>query len=199
MPGPNREQGNLLRVLGISGSLRRGSYNTALLRVAQEICPPVMEITIWHLKEIPMYDADLEEQGDPQSVASLKLAVRQADGVFFATPEYNFGVPGVLKNAIDWISRDAGALNGKPVTMIGAGGVAGTARAQLQLQYVLSETGAILMVKPGLQVIRPWYKFSPEGKLLDEETCSALRNHLCAFQAWIERLSQWTFRSPSDE
>ena len=142
------------RVLGISGSLRKASFNTGLLRAAQEIAPQGMEITIFDIKGLPFYDGDVEAQGDPASVIALKSAIRDADAVLFATPEYNWGTSGALKNAIDWASRDReeGSLMGKPATIMGAGGRAGTARAQGQLLETLAETGCVVIVKPGVLV-----------------------------------------------
>jgi len=177
-------------VLAISGSLRKGSFNTGLLRAAREVAPDGLEIQIFSLDEVPLYNGDVEAEGDPAAVAALKSAIRQADGVLFATPEYNYGISGVLKNAIDWASRDRGegSLVGKPVTMIGAGGRAGTARAQLQLQHVLSETGAVVMVKPGVFVDLAWEKFDSEGRLMDRDTRDLLRGHLEAFATWMARL-----------
>jgi chromate reductase len=177
-------------VLGISGSLRKGSFNTALLRAAQELAPHGMEITIFDLADIPLYNGDVETSGDPESVASLKSAIRNADGVLFATPEYNHSISGVLKNAIDWASRDrsAGSLQGKPVAMMGAGGMAGTARAQLHLQNVLAEAGALVMVKPGVLLTFPWQKFDEAGRLIDQDTRTFLHQHLDSFAKWIQRV-----------
>ena len=143
-----------LRILGISGSLRKASFNSGLLRAAREVAPQGMEIEIFDIKDLPFYDGDLEAEGDPSSVIALKSAVRDADAVLFATPEYNWGTSGALKYAIDWASRDrqAGSLMGKPATIIGAGGRSGTARAQMQLQETLAETGSVVMVKPGVLV-----------------------------------------------
>lgn len=180
------------RVLGISGSLRKASFNSGLLRAAKEIAPEHMEITIFDIKGLPFYDGDVEGMGDPASVRSLKSAIRDADAVLFATPEYNWGTSGALKNAIDWASRDReeGSLMGKPVTLIGAGGRAGTARAQMQLQETLAETGSVVMVKPGVlvQAFSPM-RFDSEGNLVDEETKELLRRHLDEFAKWIFRLS----------
>ena len=150
-----------------------------------------MEITIFDIKDIPFYDGDLEAQGDPASVVALKSAVRASDAVMFATPEYNWGTSGALKNAIDWASRDReeGSLMGKPGTVIGAGGRSGTARAQMQLLETLGETGTIVMVKPGVMVTAfgPM-KFDSEGNLIDEETKELLRKHLDEFTNWCARL-----------
>ena len=117
-----RDEGTL-RVIAISGSLRKASFNTGLLRAAREIAPDGMEINILDIRDLPFYDGDVEAQGDSAPVVALKSAMREADAVLFATPEYNWGTSGVLKNAIDWASRDReeGSLMGKPVTVIDAG------------------------------------------------------------------------------
>jgi chromate reductase len=179
-----------LSVVGVSGSLRKGSFNTALLRAGQELAPENMEITIFGLADIPLYDGDVEAEGDPGPVTEFKLAIRKTDGILFATPEYNHSISGVLKNAIDWASRDReeGSLVGKPAAMMGAGGRAGTARAQLALQNVLAETGALVMVKPGVQVAAPWKIVDSEGRLIDEGTRKLLAEHLKAFAEWIPRV-----------
>ena len=182
---------NRLRILAISGSLRNASFNTGLLRAAQEIAPDGMEITIFDIKDLPFYDGDLEAQGDPASVVALKSAVRGADAVLFATPEYNWGTSGAMKNAIDWASRDReeGSLMGKPATIIGAGGRAGTARAQMQLLETLGETGSVVMVKPGVQIqaFAP-QTFDSDGNLIDEKTRELLPRHLDEFTNWCARL-----------
>jgi chromate reductase, NAD(P)H dehydrogenase (quinone) len=187
--GPNHNKEDL-KVLGVSGSLRKGSYNIALLRAAQALAPEGMVITIFDLKDIPLYNGDVEAEGDPEPVFALKSAIRAADGVLFATPEYNYSTSGVLKNAIDWASRDhgEGSLEGKPVTVIGAGGMAGTGRAQMQLESILSETGALVMVKPGVLVAGPWHKFDEVGRLIDKDTGVFLGRHLAAFAQWIRRV-----------
>ena len=184
---------NPLRVLAISGSLRKASFNTGLLRAAREIAPDGMEITIFDIRDLPFYDGDVEAQGDPAPVIALKSAIRDADAVLLATPEYNWGTSGALKNAIDWASRDReeGSLMGKPATIIGAGGRAGTARAQMQLLETLGETGSVVMVKPGvhIQAFAP-QTFDSEGNLIDEETRELLQRHLEQFTKWIVQLVQ---------
>lgn len=180
-----------LRVLAISGSLRRASFNTGLLRAAQEVAPDGMEITIFDIRDLPFYDGDIEAAGDPEPVQALESAVRDHDAVLFATPEYNWGTSGVLKNAIDWASRDReqGSLMGKPGTIIGAGGRSGTARAQMQLHETLAEAGTIVMVKPGLMVaaFAP-QTFDQDGNLVDQQTRELLQSHLEEFATWIMRL-----------
>lgn len=184
---------NDLRVLAISGSLRKASFNSGLLRAAQEIASDGMEITIFDIKGLPFYDGDVEAEGDRASVAALKAAVRNADGVIFATPEYNWGTSGALKNAIDWASRDReeGSLMGKPVTIIGAGGRAGTARAQMQLLETLGETGSVVMVKPGalIQAFAP-NTFDDDGNLIDQNTKELLGKHLDEFAKWTLKIAR---------
>ena len=184
---------NRLRILAFSGSLRKASFNTGLLRAAQEIAPDGIEIGIFDIKDLPFYNGDVEAQGDPAPVIALKSAVRDADAVLFATPEYNWSTSGALKNAIDWASRDReqGSLMGKPATIIGAGGRAGTARAQMQIHETLAETGAVVMVKPGVQIqaFAPG-TFDSEGNLIDVEIRKLLLRHLEEFSRWILQLVQ---------
>ncbi len=134
-----------MRVLGISGSLRSGSLNSALLRAAAERLPAGAElIEFEHLREVPPYDEDVELEATPTVVAELRQAVRDADAVLIATPEYNHSIPGQLKNALDWVSRPAGksALNGKPAAAIGAStGMFGAVWAQAELRKVLGALG----------------------------------------------------------
>jgi chromate reductase, NAD(P)H dehydrogenase (quinone) len=127
----------VFNVVGFAGSLRRGSYNRALLRAAMELAPPTLHIVSHELDAIPLYNADVEAAGAPPTVAQLRDAIRNADGLLIATPEYNHGVPGVLKNTIDWLSRppNDSALNGKVAAVMGASrGMTGTARGQSQLR-----------------------------------------------------------------
>jgi len=134
-----------MRVLGIAGSLRRGSYNHALLREAAERLPAGAELVEFdRLGEIPPYDADVEAEGIPEPVEALRRAMRDADAVVVATPEYNHSIPGVLKNALDWASRPAGqsALTGKPAAVVGAStGMFGAVWAQAETRKVLGALG----------------------------------------------------------
>ncbi len=134
-----------MRVLGISGSLRRDSLNSALLRAAAERLPGGAELVeLERLAEVPPYDEDVELEGTPAVVAELRAAVREADAVLIATPEYNHSIPGQLKNALDWVSRPAGksSLNGKPSAVIGAStGMFGAVWAQAELRKVLGAMG----------------------------------------------------------
>jgi len=122
-----------IKVVGIAGSLREGSYNRKLIRAAQELAPPNLTIEPFDLRGVPFYDGDLEERGDPPEVQALKEAIRGADALLLATPEYNAGIPAPLKNAIDWASRSPegyrkSAISGKTVAIIGGGGGGGNPR-----------------------------------------------------------------------
>lgn len=183
-----------IRVLGLGGSLRAGSYNRALIRAAQEVAPAGMSIEAFDLAQVPLYNADVEAQGDPEGVASLKQAISRSDAVLIATPEYNHGVPGVMKNAIDWASRPprGSVLNGKPAGIIGASpGITGAARGQSQLRQAFEFTNCYAMPQPELLVFRAHEKFDAEGRLTDEPTRRFLGQYLEAFAAWVLR-----FRSP---
>ncbi|HLL58435.1 MAG TPA: NADPH-dependent FMN reductase [Allosphingosinicella sp.] len=184
---------NEVRVLAIPGSLRKGSYNRALLRAAQELAPAGMAINIFDLSDVPFYNGDVEAEGDPEGVARLKQAIREADGVLMATPEYNHGVPGVMKNAVDWASRPprGAPLGGKPVAILGASpGMTGTARGQSQLRQAFEFTNSYAMPQPEILVIRAHEKFDSEGRLTDESTRQHLSAFLSAFAAWIRRLNK---------
>ncbi len=188
----SKRPGGRMKIVAISGSLREGSFNTALLRAAQELAPAELEITILELKGVPLYDGDVEARGDPEAVTVLKQAVRDADGVLLATPEYNGGTSGVLKNTVDGASRDSGegSIRGKPVAMVGAGGPGGTVSAQRQLGDTLASTGAVVMDEPRVFVAGAWDKFDSEGRLHDESTRTSLGDFLAAFADWIEDLGE---------
>lgn len=183
-----------LRILGVAGSLRSGSLNRALLRAAQAQAPDGVLVEAFDLAAVPLYDGDVEAAGDPEGVAAFKAAIRAADGVLFVTPEYNHGVPGVMKNAVDWASRppQGAALGGKPVGIIGASpGATGTARGQSQLRQAFEFTNSFCMPQPELLVFRAHEKFDAGGRLTDEATLQLLARYLAAFVAWIGR-----FRGP---
>jgi chromate reductase len=178
-----------LQVVGIAGSLRTGSYNRSLLRAAQELAPPTMTIVIEDLIPLPMFNQDLDIVGIPDPVAHLRAAVRTADGVLFVTPEYNHGVPGVLKNAIDWLSQPlkGSALERKPIAMMGAStGLAGTARGQMQLRQAFVLTNSPAMLQPEVLVGRAQERFDADGRLTDEPTRRFIAGFLLQFAAWIE-------------
>jgi len=170
----------VFNVVGFAGISRRGSYNRALLRAATELAPPALHIVIHDLDGIPLYNGDVEAAGVPPSVAQLRDAIRQADGLLIATPEYNHGVPGVLKNTIDWLSRPprSSALNGKVAALMGASsGVTGTARGQSQLRQAFAFTNTYALLQPEVLVGRAHEKFDADGHLVHEAT----RDFLAAF------------------
>jgi len=160
-----------VRLLGIAGSLRQGSHNRALLRAARELLSAGVALEEFDLRNLPPYDGDVEAAGDPETVTALKDAIRAADGLLIATPEYNRGIPGVLKNAIDWASRPplASPLAGKPVAIMGAStGLGGTARAQEQLRAALEFPGAAVLDEPRVLVPEAYLRFDESGELVDE-------------------------------
>lgn len=180
-----------LNILGFAGSLRKGSYNRAALRAAQHLAPATMSIEIFELDDIPLYNADVEEQGFPEPVQEFKRKINEADGLLIVTPEYNYSIPGVLKNAIDWASRPPtdSPLIGKPIALMGAStGGFGTVRGQLQLRQVFIFTSSFVMVKPEVYISRAQEKFDKNGNLIDEMVLEQIRNLLHALGEWIARL-----------
>lgn len=163
------------RVLGVSGSLRRDSYNTALLRVAAEVAPEGMRVDIANISDLPMYNADIErEQGFPKPVERFRAQLEEADGVLFATPEYNYSVSGALKNAIDWASRRPSPLDFKPAAILGAGGGSGTARAQRHLREILGHNDLRIVTEPEVLLARA-RRFFTDGKLTDTAVRDEIR------------------------
>lgn len=180
-----------MKILGICGSLRKVSYNRGLLTAARDQAPAGASIEIAEIRDIPLFDQDLEAQGDPAPVAALKDRIRQADAVLIATPEYDWGVPGVLKNALDWVSRPAGqsALKQKPLAMMGASdGPWGTTRAQLQLRQTLTYMDVLTLPSPWVYVALAKEKFDASGALTDERTREQVKGLVAALVAWTERL-----------
>jgi chromate reductase len=183
-------EGNGTRVVAFAGSLRRGSFNRALLHAARELAPEGMTIELIEIGALPFYNADVEAEGDPPGVVTFKAALREADGVLIATPEYNDGIPAVLTNAIDWGSRLPGRspLAGKPVALVGASpSQVGTARAQLHLRQLLGHVHARTLPPPELLVARAHQRFDASLRLTDEETRRVLAALLERFARWIAR------------
>lgn len=170
-----------MRVLGISGSLRRDSYNTKLLRTAGELLPPGIELELWdELKSVPPFDEDEELGPASAAVASLREAVARADALVFATPEYNASIPGQLKNAIDWLSRPfvSTPIRNKPALVVGAStGAFGAVWSQAELRKVLAAAGA-RVVEADVAVGHAPTKFDESGALVDEELVDQLREAL---------------------
>jgi chromate reductase, NAD(P)H dehydrogenase (quinone) len=179
-----------LRIVALAGSLRRDSFNRALLRAAQQLAPEGMTIEPIEIGDLPFYNADVEAEGDPPTVATFKASLRDADGVLIATPEYNDGIPAVLTNAIDWGSRLPGRspLAGKPIAVVGASpSQVGTARAQSHLRQLLGHLHARTLPPPELLVAKAHEKFDANLQLADEGTRRMLAALLERFASWIAR------------
>ena len=180
-----------LRVLGISGSLRRGSFNSAALRAAQELAPEGMTVEIADISEIPPYNDDVrQEQGYPAPVDRLRAQIAAADALLIVTPEYNYSVPGVLKNAIDWASRPPNQpFDGKPAAIMGAsGGLLGTARAQYHLRQILVFLNAFPINRPEVFIGQAAQKFDESGRFTDQTGRDLIRQLLVALADWTRRL-----------
>src|SRR4051812_12961258 len=181
-----------MRVMGIAGSLRRGSYNRSLLEAARVLAPPTMTVVPFPLDEIPLYNADFDaDHLRPPEVARLKQTVADADALLIATPEYNHSVPGVLQNAIDWASRPGmrSPLAGKPAGIMGAStSLIGGARAQQQLKLVLIGTLSLVMPHAGGVVGQAPEKFDASGTLTHEPTRQFVAAYLAALEAWTRRV-----------
>jgi chromate reductase, NAD(P)H dehydrogenase (quinone) len=180
-------------VLGIAGSLRRGSFNAALLRALPELAPSSMSIDTEReaIGAFPLYNADVQsEQGFPAEVETLGERIRAADGVVIVTPEYNYSVPGVLKNAIDWLSRLSDQpFKDKPVALQSASpGLLGGARAQYHLRQTLVFVEALVLPKPEIFVTQASGKIDESGRLTDERTREMIAKQLAAFEAFIKRV-----------
>jgi chromate reductase len=181
---------SILRVVGLVGSLRSRSYNRALLVAARELAPPHLIIETHDLGDVPLFNEDLEAGGPPAAVASLRSAVRRADGLLLVTPEYNHGVPGVMKNAVDWLSQPLrkSALEGKPTALMGAStGLAGTARGQSQLRQAFVLTNSPVMPQPEVLVGRAHEKFDASGRLTDEPTRQFVAMFLTRLSSWLRQ------------
>lgn len=181
-----------IRILGIAGSLRRESYNRAALRAATQLVPEGAIIDIFELDGIPGFNQD-EEQNPPAKVAELKRRIRAADAILIVTPEYNYSVPGVLKNAIDWASRPYGdsAWNGKPVAIMGASvGAIGTARAQYHLRQMFVFLNMFPINQPEVMIGNASERFDAEGNLTDDTTKNFIRQLLQNLVEWTKRIAQ---------
>lgn len=179
-----------VKILGIAGSLRKGSFNAAALRAARELAPAGMTIEIFDIAGIPLYNEDVKAQGFPPLVADLRAKIKAADGLLLATPEYNYSVSGVLKNTIDWASRPPEQpFDGKPVALMGAsGGALGTARAQYHLRQMFIFLNAHILNRPEVFIGGAASKFDAEGKLTDQPTRDFIASMLVAFDTWIKKL-----------
>lgn len=182
-----------LQVLGISGSLRKDSLNTKLLAAACELAPPELALTTASLADLPIYNADLMV-GDtfPGAVANLRDAVGRADALLFVSPEYNYSLPGALKNAIDWISRGPNPpAAGKACAIMGASpGMLGTARMQYHLRQVCVFLDLHVLNKPEVMVGKAADKFDAAGRLVDEVTRKQVAAQLAALAVFAAKFRQ---------
>ena len=179
----------MTKILGISGALRKASTNTGLLRALKDMVPDRVDMEIATLHGIPLFDEDDETvRGKPEPVKALDARIRAADGIVIACPEYNFSIPGVLKNATDWLSRSGSPFRWKRVGIVGAGGgqFVGTARSQYHLRQNLQALQAITMPRPEVFVNHNEEKFSADGNLTDADTKKHLKSWLTAFLDWVE-------------
>ena len=181
------------KIAGIAGSLRRASWNRGLIRAAVEGAPDGIEIVTLDLDLdlVPLFNQDVEDRGDPASVIALKDVIRLADALIIATPEYNNGMPGVLKNAIDWASRPAAAsvLRDKPVGVMGVSpGAGAAARAQQQVRDALIYTGGCVMPEPELLVGAAIGKFDDAGNVTDPQLRRQVVDMVSALRDWAERI-----------
>lgn len=177
-----------MKIVAFAGSLREESFNKSLLRAAKELSPNEMNIELFDLEGIPLFNSDLEAKGDPKRVTEFKQAIRNADGILVASPEYNHGMTGVTKNAIDWASRPSKdmPISGKPAGILGASpGITGTVRSQDQLRQSLKSVNVYCMPKPEMLVFKAHDKFNEAGELTDETTRKYLEKYLTAFQDWV--------------
>ena len=182
-----------MKILGIVGSLRKASYNKMLLHAAMEVAPQSMRFEVAEIGDLPLYNQDVEDAGAPEAVRRLKDAIRSADGLLFATAEYNYSMPGVLKNAIDWASRPPkeNVFNGKPCAMMSAStGMGGGSKAQYHLRQSCVFVNLIPMNRPEIVMARAMEKFDATGKLTDEATRKILTTFMQSFEAWVQRFSQ---------
>lgn len=181
-----------MKILAFAGSLRKASLNRSLLKAAIDLRPKGMHIDTFDLIDIPLYNGDVEAEATPESAQSFKDAIRKADGILIASPEYNHGISGVLKNAIDWASRPGKeksvSLANKPVGILGAStGQLGTARSQDQLRHTLKALNVYCMPKPEILVFKANDKFDDSGKLTDETTREFLEKFMVSLEKWVER------------
>jgi len=181
-----------LNILGIAGSLRKDSYNRAALRAAQQLVPNGAAITIFELNGIPLFNAD-EEDPLPLKVVDFKATIRAADAILFVTPEYNYSIPGVLKNAIDWGSRPYGdnSWEHKPVAIMGASpGMLGSARAQYHLRQTFVFLNMHPLNRPEVMIAKADERFDEKGNLTDESTREHIRKLVASLVDWTLKLQR---------
>lgn len=181
-----------VHILGFAGSLRQASYNRALLRAAREMLPPNVTMDIFHLDDLPFFNADVEAQGTPPPVLAFRRAMKAADALLIASPEYNYSVTGVLKNAIDWASRrgpdEQAPLDGRVVGIMGAGGGFGAIRAQLHLREILLHNDVFVLNRPQVTLSRAGTHFDDAGNLTNERSRQKVKAMVRELASWVRRL-----------
>jgi len=179
-----------VRILGMSGSLRKASYNTATLRAAGGLVPEGATLETFDLAPIPLYNDDVRNAGYPPVVQDFRAKIEAADAILFVTPEYNYSMSGVLKNAIDWASRPPGPpLSKKPVGIMGATmGLWGTTRAQYHLRQCCVFLDLYPINKPEVLIAQAQTKFNDKGELTDDTTRQLIRDHLANLVGWVKRM-----------
>ncbi len=181
-----------IKILGIAGSIRKASLNRAALRAAAELVPEGAELSTFEIDEIPPFNQD-KEADPPPVVTAFKAAIRDADAILFVSPEYNYSIPGVLKNAIDWASRPYGdsAWEGKPAAIMGvSGGAIGTARMQYDLRKVMVFLNMFPINRPEVMIGNSGERFDDEGNLTDDATRKIMAKQLAALVEWTRKLKK---------
>lgn len=188
-----------LHILALAGSLRQDSVNQGLLRAVREMLPDSIQMEIFDLASIPLFNIDIKAQGEPQAVLAFKQRIAAADALLIATPEYNASIPGVLKNALDWAShpRSQSPLADKPLAIIGAGGRSGTVHAQRHLREIAAHLNMRVLPGPDVLVQHAWEKFDAQGNLIDDQTQRQLVDLLAALSAWIQAPVDQARRRPA--
>ena len=180
------------KVLGICGSLRKKSYNRSALMAAAQLMPASMQLTITNYDSIPLFNQDVQDQGIPAAVTQLAEEIQAADALLIASPEYNFSISGVLKNAIDWLTRvPVQPFKDKPVALMSAtGGPVGGARHQYEVRKILGGLEALVLTKQEVFINLCQSKFDADGKLVDVAARKAVADQMLAFERWIDRLAR---------
>lgn len=180
-----------MKILAFAGSLRKDSLNKKLLLNAIKVAPTDMEIEVFDIKDIPLYNKEIQDQGFPEAVANLRKQIKNADGVLIVTPEYNHSFSGITKNAVDWISRPPEQpFNEKPIAIMSAsdGGMGGV-RAQIHLRAIFPTLNGFVMNRPQFYLSNADKKFDEEGNLTDEADLEKLKKFMQAFSDWVKKLS----------
>jgi chromate reductase, NAD(P)H dehydrogenase (quinone) len=182
--------GGAIKVLGFSGSLRAGSFNSSALRTAQELATGGLTIETFDLAPIPLYNEDVYAKGFPPPVADFRARIKAADALLICSPEYNYSTSGVLKNAIDWASRPPDQpLDGKPIALLSASpSFTGGARAQYHLRQIFVYLNPFILNRPEVMISSAHTKFDQSGKLTDDKVREQIRGLLTALKEWTERV-----------